>query len=269
MNSTRSWSAADTALFAMRMTVTSMFAVTRGSTGDGEHHALHHAKAQAQGQRGKECGGTTAGTKVPRVQLHDWSGHQAQDRAEISGAVQAKNPGYHAKGQRRQHEDDNGRAGPLYAGLAQLFRLLRNAGGARCSHALGPVATAGRPVASVENTTSPSCGTDRIASLWAVVQYGRQRPWPMVHRPEQSPLTGAFQCILQIARSPLLVRSLLAQLLEPPRYGPVCQVVWEGRSREAPPYPDLWHTASIRCGAKVRTRSERSGHAESVGSGSI
>ena len=36
---------------------------------------------------------------------------------------------------------------------------------ARCSHALGPVATAGRPVASVENTTSPSCGTDRIASL--------------------------------------------------------------------------------------------------------
>jgi hypothetical protein len=29
------------------------------------------------------------------------------------------------------------------------------------------------------------------------------------------------------------------------------------------------HTASIRCGAKVRTRSRRSGHAESVGSGSI
>jgi hypothetical protein len=37
---------------------------------------------------------------------------------------------------------------------------------------------------------------------------------------------------------------LLAQLLEPPRYGPVCQVVWEGRSREAPPYPDLWHIAA-------------------------
>jgi hypothetical protein len=34
---------------------------------------------------------------------------------------------------------------------------------------------------------------------------------------------------------------LLAQLLEPPRYGPVCQVVWEGRSREAPPYPDPSH----------------------------
>ena len=26
--------------------------------------------------------------------------------------------------------------------------------------------------------------------------------------------------------------------VEPPRYGSVCQVVWEGRCREAPPYPD-------------------------------
>ncbi len=26
--------------------------------------------------------------------------------------------------------------------------------------------------------------------------------------------------------------------VEPPRYGSVCQVVWEGRRREASPYPD-------------------------------
>ena len=26
--------------------------------------------------------------------------------------------------------------------------------------------------------------------------------------------------------------------IEPPWYGPVCPVVWEGRRREAPPYPD-------------------------------
>ena len=75
----------------------------------------------------------------------------------------------------------------------------------------------------------------------------------MVHRLEQGPLTGAFQCILQIARSPLLVRSLLAQLLEPPRYGPVCQVVWEGRSREAPPYPDHWHYPAVSCNAASRS----------------
>ena len=32
--------------------------------------------------------------------------------------------------------------------------------------------------------------------------------------------------------------------IEPPWYGPVCPVVWEGRSREAPPYPD--HCLCIR-----------------------
>src|SRR6202023_3759529 len=37
-------------------------------------------------------------------------------------------------------------------------------------------------------------------------------------------------------------------------YGPVRTVVWEGRSREAPPYPDRsdfvpWHIASFRCAA--------------------
>jgi hypothetical protein len=28
-------------------------------------------------------------------------------------------------------------------------------------------------------------------------------------------------------------------------YGPVCTVVWEGWSREAPPYPDLWRKADV------------------------
>src|SRR5712671_417621 len=28
-------------------------------------------------------------------------------------------------------------------------------------------------------------------------------------------------------------------------YGPVRTVVWEGRSREAPPYPDPWHNSDI------------------------
>src|SRR4029077_4963235 len=92
--------------------------------------------------------------------------HQAHDCAEIPGPVQAANPGHHAQGQGRQHYGDNGRVGSVYAGLAQLFRLLRNARGVDRSHSLGPAAITGRPVASVENTTSPSCGTDRTAGLW-------------------------------------------------------------------------------------------------------
>ena len=200
-------------------------------------YALHHTKAQAQGKRGQECGGTTAGTEVPRVQLHGWSGHQAHDRAEISGAVQAANPGDHAKGQGRQHQDDNGRTGPVYAGLARLFRLLRNARGVDRSHSLGPAAIAGRSVASVENTTSPSCGTDRTASLGGTAQYGRQRPWPLVHRPEQGPLCWAFQRLLQIARSPILGRNALAQLLEPPCTDPYARWCGRGGAERLPPIP--------------------------------
>ena len=55
------------------------------------------------------------------------SRRQAHDCAKGSGTVQAANPGDHAKGQGRQHQNDNGRAGFVYAGLARLFRLLRNA----------------------------------------------------------------------------------------------------------------------------------------------
>src|SRR6266481_5256793 len=95
----------------------------------------------------------------------DCPAHQAHDRAEISGTVQATNPGDHAKGQGRQHQDDDGRTGPIYAGLARLFRLLRNTRGADCSHALGPLATAVRSLAPVENTTSSASGTGRTGSL--------------------------------------------------------------------------------------------------------
>src|SRR5258707_6556849 len=218
---------------------------TRGSAGDAEHYAVHHTKAQAQGKRGQECGGTTAGTEVPRVQLYGCSGHQAHDCAEIPGAVQATNPGDHAKGQGRQHQDDNGRTGPVYAGLVRLFRLLRNARGVDRSHSLGPTAIAGRSVASVENTTSPSCSPDRTASLGGTAQYGRKRPWPLEHRTEQSPLCWAFQRLLQIARSPNLGRNVSA-ISRTAVYGPVRTVVWEGRSRKAPPYPDQWRTADIR-----------------------
>ena len=47
---------------------------------------------------------------------------------------------------------------------------------------------------------------------------------PLAKRDTQSPATGESH------RRPL-------NSIEPPWYGPVCPVVWEGRSREAPPYP--------------------------------
>jgi hypothetical protein len=85
-----------------------------------------------------------------------------------------------------------------------------------------------------------------------------------------------------------IVVVLVALFLRAPKLGEVNAPAAPTRARERDPDRagghKLWHaersfaavhdsgfgnTASNRCGAKVRTRSERSGHAESVGSGSI
>ena len=48
-------------------------------------------------------------------------------------------------------------------------------------------------------------------------------------------------------------------------YGPVRTVVWEGRSREAPPYPDLWPIADHSvCGAMSATGESRQTTVEQV-----
>src|SRR6266849_3171170 len=44
-------------------------------------------------------------------------------------------------------------------------------------------------------------------------------------------------------------------------YGPVRTVVWEGRSREAPPYPDLWHKCEVTLAPhNVRVRGQSGKH---------
>jgi hypothetical protein len=46
--------------------------------------------------------------------------------------------------------------------------------------------------------------------------------------------------------------------IEPPWYGPVCPVVWEGRSREAPPYPDYPKLAHMPHPLCVTRRAQNS-----------
>src|SRR6478736_376021 len=83
--------------------------------------------------------------------------------------------------------------GHLYAGLARLFRLLRNARGADRPHSLGPIATAGRSVAPMENPTAPPRGTHRKWGLRVgCKEHGRQRPRSLVSRPQQSSLYWAL-----------------------------------------------------------------------------
>jgi len=129
----------------------------------------------------------------------------------FSFTVQGPNSRDHATRKRRQHRNDDRGTGSVYAGLAQLFRLLRNARGAGVPDSLGPVATTGSSLAAVENTAPPtgrSVGTG--GSPATSQQYGRQRSWSLVPREGQSPVCWAFKWIFQIARSSVIVRRVLA-----------------------------------------------------------
>src|ERR1700687_2471317 len=57
---------------------------------------------------------------------------------------------------------------------------------------------------------------------------------PVVHEPERPANTSRIICSKRVS-----VTSRTAV------YGPVRTVVWEGRSREAPPYPDHWHFSDV------------------------
>jgi len=71
--------------------------------------------------------------------------------------------------------------GPVSAGLAQLFRLLRNARSARLPHPLGPLAASGGSVAAVENPTpSPGGAVATGGASQAGEQHRWQRAGPLV-----------------------------------------------------------------------------------------
>ena len=48
--------------------------------------------------------------------------------------------------------------------------------------------------------------------------------------------------------------------IEPPWYGPVCPVVWEGRRREVSPYPDLRRSSATQPSQREWLFLPRSGH---------
>ena len=133
------------------------------------------------------------------------------DCAEGRGAVQGTDPGDHATGQGREHGDDDGGAGPVYAGLARLFRILRNAGRADRPDSLGPAATSGGSVAAVENT-APSPGS--AAWNWGCVRGWRATPpaaaAALGTSPRPKPCLSGFRMPTSIARSSFVVRGVLA-----------------------------------------------------------
>jgi large subunit ribosomal protein L35 len=93
----------------------------------------------------------------------------------------AASPGNHTTGKGRQHEDDDGGAGTVYAGLARLFRILRNT--ADRLNPLGPIAAQSGFVAAVENAASSPASADGTGGARAAgEQYSRQQSRPLVSR---------------------------------------------------------------------------------------
>src|SRR5882757_10574743 len=68
----------------------------------------------------------------------------------------------------------------------------------------------------------------------------RQPTWPLAARAQPRASHRLANDLLQLNR-PIFRRDLATCLIHRTAvYGPVRTVVWEGWSREAPPYPDLW-----------------------------
>jgi transposase len=88
-----------------------------------------------------------------------------------------------------------------------------------------------------------SGGKDKLGNISS----GRQQPRSLVSRPQQSSLYSQMHTSNRSACCPCSNR--VSATSRAAVYGPVRTVVWEGRSREAPPYPDRsdfvhWHEAA-------------------------
>jgi group II intron reverse transcriptase/maturase len=97
----------------------------------------------------------------------DGSGDQAHHCAKGSGSLQGTNTRNYPTGKRCQHRRDDSRTGSIYAGLAWLFRILRNTRSADLPHSLDPFETPSSNVAAVENTAPSSGSAARAGGLSA------------------------------------------------------------------------------------------------------
>jgi len=100
----------------------------------------------------------------------------------------------HASGQKQKLGANAIRLGSVYAGLAGLLRVLRNARCADPTHRLGPAAATGCTMAAVEDaTTSPryAASIGRARDVGGL--HGRQQSRSLAHRPHEGPVDCAFE----------------------------------------------------------------------------
>jgi Reverse transcriptase (RNA-dependent DNA polymerase) len=159
--------------------------------------------------------------------------HRRQGRHPV------QTPGARADGAAsgRQPGADDPRAGSIPSGMGRLLRL-QPVAGAAVARRLGPTTPALRRLGPVEDARQAIPGTAPPKRPRTADERSHLQPQgSLADQLLRSPAQGLHQSSLPSsgfanheARECLIRRTAV--------YGPVRTAVWEGRSREAPPYPD-------------------------------
>src|SRR6266550_806996 len=101
--------------------------------------------------------------------------------------------------------------------------------------------TAAAPVVAVETVEDTEKALPRAARTRSLPRtrplYGEQWQRSVAHQRNSSAVDCTVKRLLRLFRPPNAVQ-LTRSTSRTAVCGPACTVVWEGRSREAPPYPD-------------------------------
>jgi len=124
--------------------------------------------------------------------------------------------------------------------MARLFRHLRDAFGVARARPVDQAQASIHRLAAMETRTHPLCGTApprRGARLGGANR--RQPPRPLAAQQQSGAEHRSIKRLLPQWPRPRLRRRKRNRIINRTAvYGPVCTVVWEGRGREASPYPD-------------------------------
>src|SRR6516225_2253249 len=225
-----------------------------GPAGDGERDTLSDEASPAEGERVEECGGSTQGPEVSGIPLHLGQEREARHCAEGSAPVQGASPG--ADGSQPREECGRCREAPdqLPQWLGGLFRLLPDPERAGGTGRLDPPASAHAALAAMADVAEPE--TDAGLSWGPRAPCGGSRgvlsrPLGDGHAPG-APRGDGSEVLRPSGTAPAAEHDANVSR-RTAVFGPVRTVVWEGRSREAPPYPDRhrpgpcprpWHEVS-------------------------
>ena len=211
----------------------------RRASGHGKRLSVPDDRLQAQGQRGEERGGSTGERK--------FLGFSISNDGSRRGASPPK--ALHSSRQRIR-ELTCGRWHQLAADRSRSWRAYLIGWRGYFGFCQTPSCCATWTRGSVEDCACISGGSGRTGEpLHGTASPGRvQSSWRRVAAGSARVLAHVSdirRCNMALRNAdfdslglPRLACPQDAQPVEPPWYGPVCPVVWEGWSREASPYPD-------------------------------